>query len=68
VVGFWIFTFEKRLPSRTIGEELRPKLAKKSSVVARFFSRRARALNVSLVALTLFSPRFPKIQFVSLRS
>jgi len=41
----WILDFpvKKRLPSRTIGEDLRPKLAKKSSVASRFFSWRARA-------------------------
>jgi hypothetical protein len=58
----WILDFhvKKRLPSRTIGEDLRPKLAKKSSVASRFFSRRARALKCFPRRAHALLPSFPQ--------
>jgi len=60
----WILDFpvKKRLPSRTIGEDLRPKLAKKSSVASRFFSWRALKC-FPRFAHTLL-PSFPQPTFV----
>lgn len=57
----WILDFpvKKRLPSRTIGEDLRPKLAKKSSVASRFFSWRARAKTFRSRSSPLKKIRFP---------
>jgi hypothetical protein len=46
VDGFWIFTFEKRLPSRTIGEDLRRRSSEK--IFVRSSQKRAPSRRVFL--------------------
>ena len=62
VDGFWIFTFKNACRAER-SEKIFVRSSQKNAP-SRFFSWRARAKNVSLVSLTLFSPKFVSLKFV----